>query len=150
VQLALFALFFLSDSGEESIDTIAALLASRLGEMYRALGQPAPPVAPVAPYYSVLDLLELARRRHGDAFASWLRRVGRPEDLVASLGSESVVVLPGGPSGTSGWVIRISMAECSAAECAELGTRLIGLIDQIQAARRSNARSRRARRPNPA
>jgi aspartate 4-decarboxylase len=144
-QLALFALFFLTDAGDAYIDAVNSLLAARLAELYRALGLARPSQPGAVPYYAVLDVLDLARRRHGEEFAARLRRAGGAPDFVAALRTESVVVLPGTAADTS-WLVRVSLAACTVPECAAIGSRVVRALDQVQTAPRG-ARKRGGQPP---
>jgi aspartate 4-decarboxylase len=149
VQVALFALFLLTDAGDTFVDATTALMASRLGDLYRGLGLARPRTSAGAPYYAVLDVLDLARRRHGDEFAAWMRRAGDVGRLVAALETDVVVVLADHAAKAPRWVVRISLADCSSQECVSLGRRLMSLVDEGNAAYR-RSRVRTGEGPDPA
>ena len=82
-----------------------------------------------------LDLLDLARGLHGEAFAARLRRTRHPLDPVFDLAREyATVVLPGEGFEAPGWSVRISLANLPEAAYREIGESLRALLGQYRAA----------------
>ena len=133
-QMALFALFFLLDDGIAYVNATKAMLFARLCDLYQTLGLPVAYDPANADYYATIDLLELARRRHGARFARHLAEHVDPLELVFALAEEhSVVVLPGEGFGACEWSVRVSLANLADADYVVLGERLQALIDSSHA-----------------
>jgi aspartate 4-decarboxylase len=143
-QVSLFALFFLTGAGNSFVEATITLVARRLADLYRGLGR-SPPRSAGAPYYALLDVLELARERHGDDFAAWLRQAREPQDVVAALGEAAASLLPAGAVSPGGWTIRLPLADSSAEDCVSTGTRLTALLDALH----DGYQGAEPRRPQP-
>lgn len=110
VQLALFAAFALTDGGREYIEMTRAVLLRRLRLLLDPLEVDLP-TGPDTHYYTLIDAIELARRRHGDAFADWLVVTQHPLAFPLGLAERhGVVALPGRGFEATSWSVRVSLA----------------------------------------
>ena len=135
VQMALFALHALSARGAGYRTQVRGLLRTRRAALFDALGVAPPEDGLQTAYYATLDLLDLACRLHGEAFAAQLRRTRHPLDPVFDLAREyATVVLPGEGFDAPGWSVRISLANLPEAAYREIGASLRALLGQYHAA----------------
>ena len=144
-QMALFALFFLLDDGIAYINATRAMLFSRLCDLSQTLGLAVHYDPANSDFYATIDLLDLARARHGRRFAAYLQEHHDPLDLILALAErQSVVVLPGRGFDGPAWSIRISLANLADTDYVELGSRVSALLDEIYATALPAPRRRQA------
>ena len=110
VKMALFAGFALLDSGREYLAMTRQVLERRLHGLLEPLELDMPTGAD-SHYYTLLDVVELARRRHGEDFARWLLVSQHPLAFPIHLAERyGVVALPGRGFEATSWSVRISLA----------------------------------------
>jgi aspartate 4-decarboxylase len=110
-QMALFALAGLSDVGAEMRAQLHRTLERRLALLFEGLDVPLYPDPYRSAYYVELDLLDWARRLHGDALADWVEANFEPVDVLFRLAEqEAVVLLNGGGFDAPAWSVRVSLA----------------------------------------
>jgi aspartate 4-decarboxylase len=110
VKMALFAGFALLDPGREYLAGTRQVLERRLGALLGPLELDMP-VGADTHYCTLLDVAELARRRHGDDFARWLLVSQHPLTFPLNLARHhGVVALPGRGFEAASWSIRVSLA----------------------------------------
>lgn len=149
-QMSLFALFLLNAAGEDFVDATVSLVAGRLVGLRRDLGMTLtePSALSGVPYYAVVDVLDLARNRHGEDFAAWLRRRRRPPDFATAVTTAAALRLPGS-SDPLGWTIRLSLADSSTEDYTGIGARINSLLDELHGAYRGRRRGHRAEQARP-
>jgi aspartate 4-decarboxylase len=121
VQMALFALFALSEEGDAYKNAIKNIVRRRHGALYRSLGIPAPPDPNGTDYYALLDLEGIATALHGSAFARWLLAEKEPLEVLFRLAEEGVILLPGKGFGAPSPAARISFANLDEKDYATIG-----------------------------
>jgi aspartate 4-decarboxylase len=133
VQMALFALAYLLPSGAPYIAGTRAELARRLDALLAPLGVPAPG-GQDSMYYALVDLLAVARARHGDEGAARLLERMQPAEVPLRLAREhGVVVLPGQIFDAESWDVRVSLASLTAEELATVGAAVAAVLDDVVA-----------------
>jgi len=146
-QMALFALFFLLDDGIAYLNATRAMLFSRLCDLSQTLDLPVRYDPANTDFYATIDLLDLARARHGRRFADYLREHHDPLDLILALAErQSSVVLPGRGFDGPAWSIRVSLANLADTDYVELGSRISALLDDVWDAAAPSLRGRLAGR----
>lgn len=129
VQMALFALAYLLPSGSAYIDGTRHELADRMAALLDPLGIPAPGGLD-SMYYALIDVLAVARARHGDAFAARLRDHVEPTEIPLRLAAEhGAIVLPGQIFDAESWDVRVSLASLTAGQLAAVGSALVAVLD---------------------
>ncbi|GAC1036196.1 bifunctional aspartate transaminase/aspartate 4-decarboxylase [Pseudomonas sp. No.117] len=131
VQMVLFALFALMDESDGYKTELKKLVRRREAALYRELGV-APESDPNAvDYYTLLDLEDLARKLHGDAFATWVKAKFSSGDLLFRIAKETgIVLLPGKGFGTQQPAARVSLANLNEYEYASIGRSLRAMAEQ--------------------
>jgi len=111
VQMSLFALDGLLDTGGRRKRSARAIVRARYERLHHGAGL-APPCDPLLThYYATLDMPALARTRYGEAFASWLVTRFEPIDFVVRLAEEhGIVLMDGGGFDAPKMSVRISLA----------------------------------------
>lgn len=134
VKMALFAGFALLDAGRAYLKMTREVLEMRL----RALLEPLEldmPGGETTNYYSLLDILELARRRHGDDFARWLQDSQHPLAFPIHLAERyGVVALPGRGFEATSWSVRISLANLRDTAYPTIAAAVHAALDDLQTA----------------
>lgn len=130
VQMVLFALFALMDESDGYKTELKKLVRRREAALYRELGV-APESDPNAvDYYTLLDLEDLARKLHGDAFATWVKAKFSSGDLLFRIAKETgIVLLPGKGFGTQQPAARVSLANLNEYEYASIGRSLRAMAE---------------------
>jgi aspartate 4-decarboxylase len=133
VQMTLFELAFLMPEGAHYVEGVRAKLHSRLTALYEGLGI-APPGGKDSHYYGTVDVMMLARDRHGEDAAARLRRAIAPEEVAIRLAADSGVVVQTGPSFQGDpWDVRLSLASINEDEAAQVARALVELVDRLLA-----------------
>ncbi len=135
VMMALFSLQELLDAAQHKQyrQTVQNLVRERYRTLYDALGSPADNIAGHAKYYTTIDIPELARRRYGLAFASWLADTHEPIDFVWRLAQEKhVVLMDGGGFEAPEMSVRVSLANLGLAEYAKIGNAIAELLEDYK------------------
>ncbi|MDQ7913167.1 bifunctional aspartate transaminase/aspartate 4-decarboxylase [Pseudomonas sp. 102515] len=131
VQMVLFALFALMDESDGYKTELKKLVRRREAALYRELGVPPESDPNAVDYYTLLDLEDLARKLHGDAFATWVKAKFSSGDLLFRIAKETgIVLLPGKGFGTQQPAARVSLANLNEYEYANIGRSLRAMADQ--------------------
>jgi aspartate 4-decarboxylase len=110
VQMALHAAFALGSSGQAYLQMTRDVVLGRLRSLLEPLGVQVPAGVDTH-YYTLLDVIELARLRHGDALAHWLLAYEHPLSFPIALAEKcGVVTLPGRGFEAASWSVRVSLA----------------------------------------
>jgi aspartate 4-decarboxylase len=111
VKMALFAIFILLEQGQAYLGMTRTILIGRLRSLLEPLEVAMPSGDENTHYYTLLDIVELARNRHGDDFATWLAVAQHPLELPIRLAEQhGIVALPGRGFEAMSWSVRISLA----------------------------------------
>jgi aspartate 4-decarboxylase len=111
VQMALFSLFALLDSGDAYKKRCQTIVQQRLQKLVDGLKVQLPRDECRAAYYAVLDLEAWGRRTHGDEFMEWATANHLPLDIVFGLARNfGAVLLNGDGFGGPPWSARVSLA----------------------------------------
>ncbi|AEJ42811.1 aminotransferase class I and II [Alicyclobacillus acidocaldarius subsp. acidocaldarius Tc-4-1] len=111
VQMALFALYALTDRGQRYKAQVRAICHRRMARLYQALGVEMPHIPLWTEYYTEVDVVALARRRYGDKFVEYLQAQYEPVDILFRLAESSgIVLLNGGGFHAPAWSVRVSLA----------------------------------------
>jgi aspartate 4-decarboxylase len=131
VQMSLFALDALLDAAGTRKQVTRALLRNRNERFHRGAGLMPPAHALATHYYATLNIPELARTRHGDAFADWLATGFEPIDFVIRLARErGIVLMDGGGFDAPRMSVRISLANLPDAAYERIGREISELLAQ--------------------
>ena len=104
VQMTLFELAYLMPEGAHYVEGARAKLQARLDALYAGLGVPSPG-GKDSHYYGMVDIMTVARARHGEALVERIRGSMAPEEVALRLAADSGVdradrsELPGRPVG---------------------------------------------------
>ena len=103
---------------------------ARYVTLMNALDLPADDSARNAQYYTLVDVLAIAEKRHGEDYADWLRTSRTEIDFLNDLAAKKGVVLMYGPgfSAPEG-TVRISLANLKTEDYSEIAKRLFELLD---------------------
>jgi len=123
VQMALFALSLLLDTGESYRKLAMRIVRRRRDELWQGMALPEPrDERNRAWYYVELDFMLWARAAYGEDFCRFMRDHYEPVDFLFRLAERSgVVLLDGGGFGGPPWSIRISLANLTADDYADIG-----------------------------
>ena len=119
--MALFALYHLLDDGREYFRATRALLRSRLVLLLEPLGRELDSDPTDTHYYSLIDMLDLVRERHGDAAAQHLAATDPLRAPLALARDHGIITLPGRGFAGPTWDIRISLANLDSPAYSEIG-----------------------------
>ena len=110
VQMTLFELAYLMPEGAHYVEGARAQLQARLDALYAGLGVPSPG-GKDSHYYGMVDIMTVARARHGEALVERIRGTMAPEDVALRLAADSGVIVQTGPSFQGDpWDVRLSLA----------------------------------------
>jgi len=130
VQMALFALYALTDRGKRFKAQVRGICHRRMTRLYRALGVEMPDIPLWAEYYTEIDLVALAWERHGDAFVEYLQAQYEPVDILFRLAESSgIVLLNGGGFHAPAWSVRVSLANLPDDAYDTIGRELVTALD---------------------
>lgn len=131
VQMSLFALDGLLDATGTRKRATRALLRRRNEKFHLGAGLEPPAHALATHYYATLNILTLARTRHGDAFADWLAEGIEPIDFVIRLAKDrGIVLMDGGGFDAPRMSVRISLANLPDAAYEKIGSEISDLLAQ--------------------
>lgn len=131
VKMALFAIFALLDEGRAYLQMTRDVLERRLHALLGPL-EVDMPVGADTHYYTLLEVVELARRRHGEAFANWLLVSQHPLVFPIQLAERyGVVALPGRGFEATTWSIRISLANLADDAYPKIADAVHGALDDL-------------------
>ena len=91
VQMTLFELAYLMPEGAHYVEGARALLQARLDALYAGLGVAAPG-GDDSHYYGMVDIMTVARTRHGEALVERIRTTMAPEEVALRLAADSGVI----------------------------------------------------------
>jgi aspartate 4-decarboxylase len=134
VQMSLFALDALLDTGGRRKRATRAVVRERFARLYRGAGVPAPAGPQLTHFYATLDVPALARSRHGSEFADWLVREHEPIAFVVRLAEErGIVLMDGGGFDAPRMSVRVSLANLPDEAYEPIGRAIVELIDDYHA-----------------
>ncbi len=134
VQLALFAVFILLEHGRSYLAMTREVLLRRLRSLLGPLGVE-PPSGGDTHYYTLIDVIDLVRRRHGEDVATWLVVNENPLAFAITLAERyGVVVLPGRGFEATSWSVRVSLANLPDDRYPEIAAAMLAAIDDLHAA----------------
>jgi aspartate 4-decarboxylase len=147
-QMALFALFALTDTEDEYKRVCQGIIARRLHALTKGLKIPMPRDPDGAHYYVELDLLTWAERQYGAEFAKFMAANYEPVDVLFRLAeNNSIVLLNGGGFDGPEWSVRVSMANLMMPAYEQIGAWLAEAVVDYKAefdATQSSAPAKRA------
>jgi len=131
VQLALFSLFALVDKENAYKNLTKYICRHRQELLFSGLGLQLKTDAASAAYYSLIDLLDLARQFYGEEFANYLKTYRKPVDILIKLAEKSsIVLLSGSGFGGPAWSLRVSLANLNDDAYATIGKTLRSILDE--------------------
>jgi aspartate 4-decarboxylase len=134
VQMTLFSLFDMLDEGAAYKQLVQSIVRRRLDLLLEGCGMQIAEDPQRAGYYIELDLAAEAERRHGPAFAAYLKDAYEPIDPLFRLAEQtSVVLLNGGGFDGPQWSIRVSLANLDDLDYLKIGHRLKRIFDDYVA-----------------
>lgn len=130
VQMAFFSAFTLIDKEDNYKNKTIDICHKRKKLLFDSLEIEMIDNPNDACYYTQFDLLEWARKNHGDEFANYLSENYKPVDILFDLAEQSSIVLLGG-GGFAGpeWSIRISLANLYDEAYSTIGIALKKILD---------------------
>lgn len=131
VQMALMATFAMLEDGQAYLKMTRDVVEGRLRSLLEPLGVDIPGAGDTH-YYTLLDVLELARKRHGDDFALWLLAEEHPLTFPVGLAEHyGIVTLPGRGFEANSWSVRISLANQPETAYPTIATAVHGMLDHL-------------------
>jgi aspartate 4-decarboxylase len=127
-QMALFSLFALLDDDDAYKKRTRAIIEERYQKLFEGLGVPVKPDPLRSGYYATLDLEAWGLATFGDEFQKYVEAHHDPLEIVMALAQRHGTVLLNG-SGFDGppWSARVSLANLSAYEYADIGRDLAAI-----------------------
>ncbi|NOZ23242.1 MAG: bifunctional aspartate transaminase/aspartate 4-decarboxylase [Planctomycetes bacterium] len=120
--MCLFCLFEMMDAEKKYKKSIRGILTKRIKNLYDPLGMDIPTGPDKTHYYALINLEELARAKHGDAFAKHLAKDFEPVDFLFRLAKQrGAVCLPGAGFEGPEWSLRVSLANLNDDDYIEIG-----------------------------
>ena len=110
VQMVLFALQYLIDGEHRIRNSVVGIVRDRFQQLMRGLGFDLDINPNAAHYYYTLDLIRLAEKLHGKAFAAWLTGAHQGEFAFRLAEETGVVLLPALGFGVLVPAARVSLA----------------------------------------
>ncbi|HXL93748.1 MAG TPA: bifunctional aspartate transaminase/aspartate 4-decarboxylase [Streptosporangiaceae bacterium] len=152
-QMALFALFALTDPEDQYKRVCQGIIARRLHALTKGLKVPMPRDPNSAHYYVELDLLIWTEREYGKEFTEFMVANYEPVDVLFRLAeNNSIVLLNGGGFDGPEWSVRISMANLMMPAYEQIGSWLAeAVVDykaEFDAARSAASKNGAARKPS--
>jgi aspartate 4-decarboxylase len=129
VQMALFSLFALMDEHDAYKKLSRQIVRKRMQALWKGMGVDLPDDPLRADYYTTLDLMVWARRRHAPEFVEFLENHYHPFDVLFALAERYSTVLLNG-SGFEGpeWSVRVSLANLPDDAYTEIGSQLSAIV----------------------
>jgi len=136
VQMAFFALAYLLDPDQRYKQLTMQIVRRRRDALWKGMELPEPrDDRNRAWYYVELDFMLWAKNAYGEAFCRFMREHYEPVDFLFRLAERSgVVLLDGGGFGGPPWSIRISLANLSDQEYADIGKHMHEAVAEYLAA----------------
>jgi aspartate 4-decarboxylase len=133
-QMALFALFALTDPEDQYKRVCQGIIARRLHALTKGLKVPMPRDPNSAHYYVELDLLIWTEREYGKEFTEFMVANYEPVDVLFRLAeNNSIVLLNGGGFDGPEWSVRISMANLMMPAYEQIGSWLAEAVVDYKA-----------------
>ena len=134
VQMSLFALDALLDTGGRRKRAARGVVRERCARLYRGAGLRVPSGELLTHFYATLDVPALARARHGSEFVDWLVREHEPIAFVVRLAEErGIVLMDGGGFDAPRMSVRVSLANLPDEAYEPIGRAIVELIDEYHA-----------------
>lgn len=134
IQMTLFALDALLDTGAARKRGARAVVRARFERLYRGAGLTPPDDPLLTHYYTTVDIPALAKARYGTAFSDWLTASFEPIDFVVRLAEErGVVLLDGGGFDAPRMSVRVSLANLPDDAYEPIGQAIAGLLADYHA-----------------
>lgn len=130
VQMSLFALMCLLDTGDVYKQKMQSMITDRLEALWKGTGFTLVPDELRTGYYSEIDLMVWGKKIYGDDFCKWLKSNYEPLDAVLRLADRTSVVLLNG-SGFDGpdWSVRASLANLDENAYLKIGSAIREILD---------------------
>jgi aspartate 4-decarboxylase len=128
--MLLFSVFELLDRNNAYKKAIMDLLRGRWQALFKELHLPAPDSPLLTRYYALLDIRDLAERRHGREAAQALVRKPFLEFLIKLADERQTVCLPGEGFAGPAWSLRVALANLSEEDCRRAGKNIVETIDR--------------------
>ncbi len=129
VIMLLFSVYELLDEKNDYKKMIMDLLRERWAALFQGLELPAPDDAGLTRYYALIDIKDMARKRHGAAAAKALDS-RPPLELLFKLAEEHMTIcLPGAGFAGPDWSLRVALANLPAADCLQVGKNIAATLD---------------------
>jgi aspartate 4-decarboxylase len=132
VMMVLFALQELMDRESHLYrKEMQDVVHERYETLYGALGTKGPELPCYACYYTTIDIIRLSRERYSDEFARWMEKDHEPIDFVWRLAEEKgIVLMDGGGFDAPEMSVRVSLANLSRDDYAEIGKGISQLLEE--------------------
>lgn len=133
VMMTLFSLYSLMDEGQAYKDEVMAICHEREKLLFHTLGLEEPLASLDTAYYCEIDFEEWVRKRYGQAFATYLKKSWTVTKILTILAEkEQLMLLKANAFGSGEWAVRVSLANLSTNQYAEVGERIIHLTESIR------------------
>jgi len=133
LQMTLFALANLLDENQSYKAEAKRLIRRRYDILYQAIGLTPKRDANSVDYYALIDLEQLAKTLHGEAFSQWLMGQTTGVEFVTRLADEtSVVLLPGKGFDNNHPSVRVSLANLTECDYRAIGTAVKKIINEFK------------------
>jgi aspartate 4-decarboxylase len=131
VQMALMAGFALLNDGQAYFTMTQDVILGRMHSLLDPLGVEVPGKGDTH-YYTLLDVIELAKERHGQDFAMWLLAEEHPLAFPVGLAEHyGIVTLPGRGFEANSWNVRVSLANQPDAAYPKIAQAVQGMLDLL-------------------
>lgn len=131
VQMTLFELAYLMPEGRHYVEGVRATMRARLDALYAGLGVPSPG-GKDSHYYGMVDIMTVARVRHGEGLVERITAAMAPEEVALRLAADFGVVVQTGPSFQGNpWDVRLSLASITEDQAGEIAKALVSLVDRL-------------------
>ena len=131
VQMTLFELAYLMPEGAHYVEGVRAKLQARLDALYAGLGVPSPG-GDDSHYYGMVDIMTVARARHGEGLVERIRSTLAPEEVALRLAADSGVIVQTGPSFQGDpWDVRLSLASITEDQAGQIAAAFVALVDRL-------------------
>jgi len=128
-QMALCALHVLADEARQYTHYARAIVRRRFEALHASAGIALPADAHCTCYYATIDIPAMARSRHGEAFAAWLKKSFPPIDFVVQLAEKKgIVLLDGGGFDAPQMSVRVSLANLADEAYVKIGQGISELL----------------------
>ncbi|GCF92612.1 aminotransferase [Enterococcus florum] len=133
VMMTLFSLYSLLDEGQAYKQEVMTICHEREKLLFHTLGLEEPLKALDTAYYCEINFEEWTRKRYGAEFSNYLKNSWTVTKILTILAEkEKLMLLKANAFGSDEWSVRISLANLSTNQYAEVGQRIIHLIEDIR------------------